>query len=480
MPQLPTQNSQRQVSRPGAVSPRVTPLTAVSEVEPVRGLEDRAKQFSPIIEAGGAIIQEWQTAEDTMDYTKYQADTATFLAQQKAQAEVDPDPNNAATYIKNIQEYKKTALGGFRNKALSERVAFELEKDSNIAGIQIGGIFREKQLFQNKIDLSRSIEALAAEKRTSINPTIKNETQAKIDNLLMLNIANGTITVAEAKNLKNLQVKTDILSDNSIREKDSPVLADLRKGRDGPYGYLLENERLEAIKDVQTRIEQNNKNYQKEVDFIQTDNAIGLAESLIKQKLTSMDIQSLIKVGAIDADTARVFEAAISKATVEPKKDPIAADAYLKVFSDNLSDDVTARQIITNATKEWQKGNLPDDEYAYFIQKAQKKLELERKGIGFWDKATIAFREGLNQIVSFTNSFFYPNMAKQGAVEMNRKYMSRVAGGDKPEDAVQEVMKEQISSDVNKAMQSDEYGFVIGEKRKGYEYRGNNQWRKIQ
>ena len=412
MPKLPTHESQVTVKKPSLRSPGVTPVTASPRVVPLRGMEQSMAPVQNVLEGAGEVVQKWQTAEDTMDYTAHAANKATFLATQKAAALNDPDPDNQGTYQANISEWQKTSLEGFRNKELAAKVAFEDAKDAAIANMEIGAIFKKKQMHQNEIDIARSIEAFAEEKRNAPNAQLAQAAQKKIDNLLMLNLTTGMITPAKAAALKNLQVKNDILSDNSIREKDSVVLADLRAGKQGPYGYLLESERLEAIKDMQARIFQNNQAYKRELDNLQTDTAINTAQSLVDGKLTSLDIETGLKLGVMDADTARVFTEAIGKRDVFPEK-KIVADAYMKVFEKNLDDKIKAKEIIKNATKEWQSGNIKDDEYGYFIQLAQRKLERERGGQSGWDKVTQAFINGLNKLKAFTGEIFYPNMVQQ-------------------------------------------------------------------
>ena len=425
MPNLPVHEA--------AQRPIQTTVSNQPAVIQQQGAEKAYEGTGAIIKAAQDAAALWQTAQDTMDYTKHSAEKSSFLSQQEILAANDPDPDNIKTYQAALNDYKKTALSGFHNKELAARVSFELEKDINITTLKIGGIFRGKQLYQNKIDLGTAIESLSNIKRTELNPLLKQEAQDKIDTLLIANLANGTITQAEARNLKNLQVKSDILSDNSVRETDSPVLKDLRAGEKGPYNYLSQDERLDAIKDMQSRIFQNNQTYKRDVEYLQTDTAIATAKNLVDKKLTYLDIEAGIKSGTLDAKTAKVFTSALEGKRVETEKEPILVEAYLRLFDKNLEKDVLAKQIIVNATKEWQNGNIEDDEYALFIQQAQKKLERERGNLTGWDKVTEAFKNGISILKSFGTG---------DMVNMYKQFMDRSKEG-KPEEAAAEIVQQE-------------------------------------
>uniref|UniRef100_A0A6M3IR04 Uncharacterized protein n=1 Tax=viral metagenome TaxID=1070528 RepID=A0A6M3IR04_9ZZZZ len=411
-------------------------ITNQPAVQRVSGMGEGFEGAQTIAATGSEVLRKWQAAQDTMDYTQAKADYETKIAQVKIGAKNDPDPDNSDAHISQVQELKKDFAAKFHNKELAQKALFELDKDISIASMEIGNEFRKKQLYQNKINLGSLVETLAAEKRATDNLAIQQEIQGKIDGVLIANVANGTITQAEARNLKTLQVRSDILSDSSVREAESDVLTKLRDSKDEEYSYLSQDERLDAIKDMQARIYQNNQSYKREIDYLHTDTAIGMAQSLVDSKLTSFDVQAALKAGTIDATTARVFTAALEKGTVPTEKEPIVAEEYLEVFDKNLKESIKAKDIIENATKEWQKGNLKDDEYAFFIQQAQKKLERERNDQPGWGKAMEAFKRGAMSILTFGLSEA-PGMK----MDMIKKFLER--GGEKnPEEVSKEVILE--------------------------------------
>jgi len=88
------------------------------------------------------------------------------------------------------------------------------------------------------------------------------------------------------------------------------------------------------------------------------------------------------------------------------------------------------------------------------------------------------FQDALEQLAAQSSLYASKPEQARAKAEMYGSLMEKVIAGKNPQDAVQEVITEKLTSELGRISEKDEYGFEIGEIRDGYTYIGNNQWRK--
>ena len=140
MPSLPIYNANRNIQ-----ANTVAPLQTGAE----QPFIDQQKVIKTVADIG----QKWSDAQDVMDYTKFKAETGAKIALKESEAANDPDENNSQKHIEELNKIKETALVGFHNKGLANKVAYELNHDISISSIKIDAEFKKKQMLTNEMNL---------------------------------------------------------------------------------------------------------------------------------------------------------------------------------------------------------------------------------------------------------------------------------------------------------------------------------------
>jgi hypothetical protein len=327
MPVLPTYQSKQNI-----IQPKVSNAPAVGQQG---GAEDLYKGTETILKGTEDIGTKWQTAVDTMDYTKAKANYETAIATVKSNAVNDPNPDNQLAHQKQLQDITKDFGNQFHNKELANKAKFELDHNIAIANMEIGNEFKKKQLFANKINIGTTIDNLVQSKINTTNPALKADADQQIFALVNAHQASGTITPAEAekylKDSKIIEVKYEIARDNSTTEKASDLLKALKDTKQ--YPDLTPTERLSLIEESQKRIFQNNQSYKKQVD----NNEDAVTATLADKNKPQPSEQQIIAMMDSEQITPK-----FAKATIENLKS-------IKEKKENRSEyfDKASRKIIT-------------------------------------------------------------------------------------------------------------------------------------
>jgi len=389
MPNLPTYESKKNIQPGNMNRPGVTPVTAVSNTAPIKGMPEAYEGVNSILQGSAEIIDKWQKAQDTMDYTKAKASYETGIA--KIKADVDnpnTSPDDFPIYQQKLQDLKKDFKANFHNKELASRAEIELDSDLSIASLQIGGEFKKKQLFGNEIALISLAETSAVNIANAATPMLAQQEIQKLTAIIQANVSNGTITPEKGLRLindaKKLSVKYNIYNDVSTHEDQSQVLADLRAGDNGPYAYLSPNERLELIEDSQKRIFQNNQSYKRNISDSQNIRTDGIIDKFANGTITFRDIDAEMAIpedqGGIPRKTLLQYQKALQTGVKNdlnrllteknPDKQPTQRAKMVKQYNDMIDN------LIDDKTDQWKAKEMLAKAFADGIINAQEQRTL--------------------------------------------------------------------------------------------------------
>ncbi len=102
------------------------------------------------------ITQKMSNANDVMQETKAKTEHSGALLQAELAAQQDPNPDNAESHIKAINDINKNAANGIDNQEVAGRVKLELQHDSFLSQIKIQDMFVKKRMLQNDVNLDKS------------------------------------------------------------------------------------------------------------------------------------------------------------------------------------------------------------------------------------------------------------------------------------------------------------------------------------
>ena len=188
MPVLPTYDSNRNIT---ARTPAVERQGSQQFTESLKQPLDTAMQ----------ITQDWAKAVDTMQLTQAKTLFQTKSAEIYSRASLDPDFNNAQSYMDELSKAKEESLQGFTNKEVAQRFALDVEADQQLESIKIDHLFKSKQLAFGINELKNGVTAM---ERNAIlaGGTEVDKLLNDINGLIDLNVAGKIISPDDAVNLK--------------------------------------------------------------------------------------------------------------------------------------------------------------------------------------------------------------------------------------------------------------------------------------
>lgn len=359
MPQLPQYNSNRNI-----------------EARPIAPMRDEAafpfQLTQQIAGAMGEINQKLMQARDVMEYTEARAKYEVATADIQARAAQDPDFKNSGVYLKELQEAKKNSLMGVKNRDMANRAALEFDYGGQIAAIKINAGFHQKQMEYNKNSLSTGVNTLMQKSMAASTAAERANTQMAIDELIQLNVANGTITDFEAQELVYEAKKNVAMFDAQYNPE---------RFLENKEDYGLNTEKNAEVTALAEKIQ---KSRDKEMEALkeeeQKQNVINFTEAFLKGELPDIsisDIYKRIETGQLPAEFGHAFVNAIT----QPKltKQEIEEDQLLSVLDKVLEADGNRgfMQVVTSAMRKT--GKTSQKELNALIKFATDNLQEENQ-----------------------------------------------------------------------------------------------------
>jgi len=402
MPQLPQYNSNRNI-----------------EARPIAPMRDEAafpfQLTQQIAGAMGEINQKLMQARDVMEYTEARAKYEVATADIQARAAQDPDFKNSGVYLKELQEAKKNSLMGVKNRDMANRAALEFDYGGQIAAIKINAGFHQKQMEYNKNSLSTGVNTLMQKSMAASTAAERANTQMAIDELIQLNVANGTITDFEAQELVYEAKKNVAMFDAQYNPE---------RFLENKEDYGLNTEKNAEVTALAEKIQ---KSRDKEMEALkeeeQKQNVINFTEAFLKGELPDIsisDIYKRIETGQLPAEFGHAFVNAIT----QPKltKQEIEEDQLLSVLDKVLEADGNRgfMQVVTSAMRKT--GKTSQKELNALIKFATDNLQ-EEKQKNIIQHALWAIKKG------------YEYSPAGIAVKGMMNFVNNINNGDTPTDA---------------------------------------------
>ena len=394
------------------------------------------------------ITMKWATAVDNMAETAIKSNISTGIAQIKAESDIDPDINGEKNKIEQIKKLRSSAMGkGLQNKTTEQQLGMQLDMQVGLAELEVNNIYAKKKILADGLNTQNLLENYAGIRSQAVqagNQAIVAETDKNAFELIQKKVATQLMTEAQGKeawtNYRLGSVDFDIQADPATTQKESPVLQELLKGKDGRYNFLTNDELGEKIKASKINIWRNKNNQDKVIQENKTAIALDLSNRLANGSLSLTDVQ---KIGKDDPKTAAIFDNAIDVKQRDIDDPENKTADYLLKLLDN--DKATALDILNKAAEYRGTKNFDDSVYAWVVQEVAKKADREKKGLSGWDKTTEAFRNGVKTINSFANILNPLGLANM----MTGRFTEKVKAGTDSKIAEEEVIKEQIDQQLS-------------------------------
>lgn len=408
---------------------------------------------------GAAInfTEKWSNALDTMQKTTVKANTAVSIQRIEQEAALDTNINNYDIYAQKLDKLKNEHIKGFNNKMVEQGASIELDYDINMSKVNIDNIFKKKQIVSAQFSLDTDIEA-------SINKQVSNPAIAEAERLRMLatideNVSSGIISAEDGKKKKDEALKSvvsySIYNDAATKEEDSLVLSELKKGKNGIYGFLDASDTLSMIQDSQKRIFQNNQTYKRDVEDSQKIRNDNIIEKMLAQDLTIKDIEdeeaipeeqggmkrsvlNTYKNSVINGINKDLNKMLTEKSDKEPTKRAIEVKKYNDLIDNFIDDELDSWKAKDMLARAYADGIIDKNEQKFLndLNNNLSDISLNRstspiagaiKGIKeFWRHQKIATDEDL-------------------AISI-KKLVGGIMAGDKPEEAQKKIMSDSVKS----------------------------------
>jgi len=439
MPKIPVADSQATINvgtTPRISTPRVNaPRINVPEM-PLTSINKSAQAQSEVIQAIAQVEDKLVQIRDFRQQTEAQNFSFERLNSIKSAADQDTD-FDSAKYETEIDK-----VGTEAAKTITGRLA----KEEFMAGFQ-------KQVIATKWGIKNDFRA---KELKSIDASIDYQSQQIIDNYGGMNDADRITNVANYRrslengvkvglynkgtaDAKYAKFQHDIVKGNveyGILNNPQYALQELQQGDEGEYHGLTQTERVNFIKEAETRVEKL-ANQEKETIAIATNKRESdLIDMKIAGNLTVPQVKAEREVGNI---TARFADSMI-KALESPKtiKAKTKSAKFVGFVNDMLYNKINPKDIDLALMEANTAGALSDDDFdllVTFNQDVNKSQKLEQllpnvsfmKGIQYWGDENAGAR----------------NDSKQ---RMFRNYMNKVRQGKDPETASIETIKEETLS----------------------------------
>lgn len=399
------------------------------------------------------ITQKWSDANDVMQYTEARAKNGLAIAEIKARASADQNFKNSEQYAKELAKVRAESLKGIDNQQVASKLGMEIDHDIQVAQINIGIDFQQKQLKYNQFMVKTSLDSLMQDKLSATTPAEAQQYDLKMQELLTANVNSGTISYEEAnkliKDAQETSVKYEVYNDNATQEKDSALLKELKDPK-GKYSFLDPDTRLKMIEESQRRIFQNNQTYKREAENSRDQRFNDVFEKANEGTLSLNDLDVEMRIpeeqGGIPKkqllDIRRSLQSRI-KTDLENITDNNDKAAKYVEFVDNFIADETDRQKGREAIVNAFKDNILSPKEAAFLNRLKRETEDIQ-----WSKQ----KEGImsNNLIPFKNAIFGVMDWFRGSGRHNekeaalaiKKMMNGIVDGKDPGEVMQEIIKD--------------------------------------
>jgi hypothetical protein len=405
-----------------------------------RDAQDRAQITTKALSDVTDMAVKLDNAFITSQLNAVKAEKGVFLAKAKNDALLDPNSNNMDKHLKVISDYKKNGLKDISPRA-RQQAQLEFDTDIALAEIQIQGIFQKKVIDESVKNLAVSLETKLDAALSTTNPAefSKQITQAVAQ--INDNVLTGIISPDEGKRLKE-KYKEDLrlgIIDRDLYSDPLRFKSNINKGV-----YQFKNEKEKATKlgiadDSIKAAENLDKWHERQ---IHTTNAYDLSNQLLQRTLSPEGVKQVYREGKIDFETAAIFEEVLTTGNYAiPDETKLGKPDFLLRLLDDVLDDKTASlDVMKQAARAFGRKDIGANQYAYFVNEANKKFARMQKGEKGWgDELLKGAVESIKNFAKFTS----PTGHALTAANLLSRFIDRLQNGTSPEIASDEVIRQE-------------------------------------
>ena len=378
------------------------------------------------------ITQQWQDANDVMQYTEAKANFGVAVADIQTRAYQDPDYKNAEKYNKELIQARKNSLMGISNQQIAGRIGTEFDYETEVAQIKMGAQFKQKQIAHNQVMVKTNLDTLLQNKLTAATPAESEQYNLKIQELLTLNVGTGVLSPEEAG---------EILKKSAYESAENMVYADpdfaIQKLESENLGFD-ERTKNKLIGEAQQLIKKREDLAEWQLQQNQTQATIGLSEALSNNTLSPQMVRKMQQEGVIDTETAAIFDSIALKKTYEvPEATSLGEpDYFLRLLDDSMGDKRQIKKIMGDAARAYGDHKIGTNQYLYFIQNAKETFERQGRGEFTKSSGQNKFQGAIEGIKSF-----FTGKDKEQKEALN-EFTDRAKPGEDPNKAKDEVLNE--------------------------------------
>ena len=473
MPNFPRHSSQRQMT--------------TQQPEPLR--REAAAQAAVATEAMGAVQKMAITIDNAMvtaQTNAFKANKGVFLTDLKNRAGLEPDQNALGRYQKELADYQKNALNDMSPRA-RQQSQLELQSDIQLSQIWLEGTFFKKQAAEAVKNLAVSVETNL---NNALMASTPDEMQKKISEAVQQineNVSVGFITQDEGKRqIEKLE------EDLRLGIIDRDLYSDPKgfKNNLSAYTFKSEKEKSDKLETANKLIEKEKKEIEKAIKISTDAEENGLTEMRVNMAdvngnpVTAIDLIRLAKKKMNDKQITPKFANTYIKSLESITDSKPSKLENLKVYNT-----LKNKQVALRDKEFWWKEASFEDRAKYRadvlgaynngnITETQMKSLMSGASDKFMKDPNV--RNAVKQVTAQASLYDSPEAKAEAEAEMHFDLINRIIDGQDPNIALQDVVRERTMADIGKVSNKDEFGFEIGDERRGYIYQGNNQWQKKQ
>lgn len=409
MPTLPRYNSQQKVRMPQAQS---VSFTDKSSQNLIGTLQD--------------IGQQWQKANDVMEYTEAKSQYEVGTERILSRAQQDPDFKNTDQYYKELRDLREESLGKITNAMVREKAALEMGAGNEVASLKIETAARKKRIDHTRFSLSQSVDTLFKKRLDATSETEKKDITNKIEELLSINAGTGVISEEEAyKMYKNGKEKA--------AEFDATARPELFLSRTNKFYDVSADKYAELRKKARSAKEREEKEIVAQQEEVELQNESDLILQLADREADKRSVSEITDMIANNRISREFGEAYIrvleSPKHIDPKK-KIEKSGFTK-FAQSLfkaDDNESKQKAITEMLNGAADGDLNEEQLAVLLKSAS--LNDDR---GFIAKTVEALGTASKNLWNMQPGIMLYN------------YFTKMNEGKDPEQAKNEAVKETLS-----------------------------------
>lgn len=479
MPRIPIYNNQASIQ-----IRKVTEEAPAIRI-PAESFTHEARAMSQLGVTISAIAEDIIKVKADQEYAKAKIEGYKTLSQIEVEASQDDDFQNfEPKYTKRIKDVQETILKTIRSPQAKQAFQqdFELKSTYSFYDIMTNG--RKRFIDYDKDLMTQEIVTTKQRYFSASTPGEKQNAKDELAQIFSRRAENKILNKAEAANLyqKEMASLDEGQAEHDILSNSAYALGELQKGKQGAYKELVQDKRIDLIRQAESRIEKIKNQQEEAIAIAVNQKEADLIDMKIAGTLTEQQVKTERQLGTINAKFADVMINALRSPKVYK---PTALEGIIK-----FNELVERNAAMARKEKSWlNMGKVPFEDIAkfradtinanargYISDKQMTDLLSETSKTFYRDPI---FQNALDQLAAQSKLYATSEVQARVKAEMYGNLTTKVIAGKEPRDAVTEVIKERLNVELGEAVKVVEEGnriFANKGKQRIYSEDGGMTW----